>query len=137
MAATKLRPGQLKNGQWVMKATPWTSVLSLSGVSTTGDTDIDLTANTSATATHVVLKVSIDNTNTTEGSYVRFRAKAAGTGTDESVLLHAPQVTNFHQDYPWVVVPMDSEQRITYNINSNAAATSVNAFVIGYLEPTA
>lgn len=133
IAASKL---SFTNGIWRTVATPWTAILSLSGVSTTADTDIDLTANTSATATHVMLKVVIDNTNTTEGSYVRFRAKGATTAATQSVLLYAPQVSSFHAVYPCVIVPMDSNQVITYDINSNAGATSVNAWVIGYKETT-
>lgn len=117
----------------VLSATPWTNVLTLSGVGTTADTDIDLTANTSAAATHVILKVRVENTATTEGSFITFRAKGATASDLYWRKFFAPQVSGFHNEAE-IIVPMDSEQRITYNINSTAGAMSVNAWVIGYFK---
>lgn len=113
-------------------AVPWTKVLNLSAVSTTSDTDLDLTAYTDAAATHVVLKVQFDSSSTTEGSYITFRAKGATSNDEQRILLHAPQVSGFHSDYPFVVVPMDSNQIITYAINSLTSASTIQAWVIGY-----
>lgn len=129
---SKTTLGTIGSSIITLLAPAWTEVLNLSGVSTTSDTDLDLTASTHASATHVILKVQITNTNTSEGSFLTLRAKGAAANEAARIILRANQVNGFHADYPFVVVPMDSEQRITYSINSNASATSVQMHVVGY-----
>ena len=131
IVTSKLALGALSGSSLMTWLATGVQVISLSGVSTTADTDVDLTANTHASATHVILSVKLDNTNTTEGSFMTLRAKGASATDPFRVLCYAPTVNGFHSRQQ-VIVPCDSEQRITYTINSNAGATSVDVYVLGY-----
>jgi len=131
IVTSKLALGALSGSSLMTWLATGVQVISLAGVSTTGDTDVDLTANTHASATHVILMVNVDNSNTSEGSFVTFRAKGATASDAFRTIVYAPTVNGFHARQQ-IIVPCDSEQRITYSINSNAGATGLNVYVMGY-----
>lgn len=118
----------------IMKTTPWTNILSLSSASTVGDTNIDTTSDTSATATAVLLKVEVRSSNVTNSTYIRFRKNGDAGDDTKTILVMAPPANGYFNRQV-VVVPVDSGQIFTYNINANATSFDTNVWLMGYYEP--
>lgn len=135
MANTKLPAAQLTNGLVVFKPTPWQLVITLSNVSTTADTDVDLTSYTSTTATWALLYCTVSSSNTTNATFLQMRKKGDTTaGGNVNVIYCGPTNGYFTTGQFWV--PLDANRKFTYNVNANATSFTAAVYLVGYYEPT-
>ena len=97
----------------------------------TGWTSVDITANTSATATAALLMCSLVG-----GSRTLFVRKTGGGEAQGSTTWVAQHVTSTPKGMAMTVVPLDASQSFDYSVD-NADVTNVTIVVRGYWETVA
>lgn len=123
------------NGIWRMSATAWTKIINLSGVGTIGDTDVDVTANTSATATAILVYGRAISGNITNATFIDFRKKGDTYGDGYVSRLYCPPANNYYNS-GFFVIPLDANQVFTYQTNANVGSSTFEVWIVGYMETT-
>ena len=116
----------------LVDVSPNVNKVDTAGQATTGFADVDVTAETSALATAVLLAVEVaESTTPGAGVYASFRPNGVTTDAQEQRVY--PQVAAIPVT-AFLRVPLDAEQVFEYDINASGATFSVRIDVVGYEE---
>lgn len=111
--------------------TNWVSILTLNGVSDTGWTDKNVSANVSADAFAVVLLVFFQDTaSATVNTFAKFREN--GSSSDGTGWVHGGHLNSQWRSQQ-LVIPIDDNKIFEYNIEASGANTAtLHVYLIGY-----